>query len=303
MITWLDGAETPAADAPAAGDKKQVRRARERKTKEARADKEQRLRASAPGGPVVIVSSATHAYIVATEGCVLPTTFAPTAFQHGVVLCAVARLPKQGDAEWIQTGTRVNLPAKQDAGVFICAYKVEGGIVCLILKSDGSVIKPRLSSVTVFSHMDMSSEEIRKLHERGRAEIELLRHQPSPPVKAPEAVQGGSARKKNVRNAAVEEEEVASEGSSSPEVMRTKSKAKAPASAMKSKRRASRTKDMEEEEEEEEEEEKAVVPVRKSRKKAQLDEDVESVTLEQAFNFGKDLRMLKMMMKGYLGEK
>lgn len=132
--------------------------------------------------------------------------------------------------------------------------------------------------------------------------FELLRHQPSPPVKAPEAVQGGSARKKNVRNAAVEEE-VASEGSSSPEVIRTKSKAKAPASAMKSKRRASRTKDMDEEVEEEEEEEKAVVPVRKSRKKAQLDEDVESVTLEQAFSFGKDLRMLKMMMKGYLGEK
>lgn len=171
MITWPDGAETPAADAPAAGDKKQVRRARERKTEEARADKEQRLRAGAPGGSVVIVSSATHAYIVATEGGVLPTTFAPTAFQHGVVLCAVARLPKQGDAEWMQTGTRVNLPAKQDAGVFICAYKVEGGIVCLILKSDGSVIKPRLSSVTVFSHMDMSSDEIRKLHERGRAEI------------------------------------------------------------------------------------------------------------------------------------
>lgn len=293
MIMWHEGQEAPAAEAPlAAGNKAQIRRARERGAEEKRAEKEKRLRAGAPEGLVVIASSHAYAYIV-EEGGILPSTFASTKFSETVVIRAFARLPDEGDAEWIQIGTRVSLPTKEDAGVFICALKVESVITCVVQKSDGSIIKPRLNSVTVFSQANMDNEEIRKLQERGRTEIESLRHQPSPPVKAPDAVRG------KLRQKAAAMDEVASDDdSSSPEVTRKKPKAKPPASAIKSKRNSPRTKNAEEAEEEEDE--ASLVVARKVRKKSKCEEDEERVTLEQAYDL---LKRFKDKMEAFLGEK
>lgn len=290
MIMWHEGQEAPAAEAPpAAGNKAQIRRARERGAEEKRAEKEKRLRAGAPEGLVVIASSHAHAYIV-EEGGILPSTFASTRFSETVVIRAFARLPDEGDAEWIQIGTRVSLPTKEDAGVFICALKVESVITCVVQKSDGSIIKPRLNSVTVFSQANMDNEEIRKLQERGRTEIESLRHQPSPPVKAPD----GKLRQK----AAAMDEVASDDDSSSPEVTRKKPKAKPPASAIKSKRNSPRTKNAEEAEEEEDE--ASLVVARKVRKKSKCEEDEERVTLEQAYDL---LKRFKDKMEAFLGEK
>jgi len=169
-----------------AGSSKKTATKRVRKKVEAKGAKRERLLRSAPAGNIELSPTASSAFVHAS-----PTAFGASGYQTSssspptIVCSAVASLPKEGDAVWIEYGNTVFTRRDPDKVLAFMAavYPPKGQLLCLCIDEVGALVKKPL---TQLDHTEQQADWDRALLEAGTDSVrKFIRAQTFGGVRAP----------------------------------------------------------------------------------------------------------------------